>query len=444
MERILIIGGGYAGLYTALGLEHRLRAGEAEVTVLDSRAYMTYQPFLPELTAGSIEPRHLAVSLRRHLRRTRIVRGDLERLDHAHRTARIRTIDGGRRELGYDQVVVTAGATTRTFPIPGLERHAIGMRTIEEAVEVHDRLVESVDRAVALPAGAERRRLLTVTVVGGGFSGVEVTGELHSFAVSLLRRYREIRPDELRFHLVEATGRILPEVTDRPGRWVVEHFEERGIRVHLDTQVRSLEGGTVELSTGERFDSGIVVWTAGNAANPVIARHTDLPIDARGAVVVRPDLRVGTGEQPVDGAWAAGDAAAVPDLAGDPARRTVPNAQHAVRQGKRLARNIVAALRDEEPTPYRHASLGVVATLGMGDGIFQYHGLVIRGLAAWLMHRGYHVLAIPTMERKVRVLALWIVAFFAGRDIVALPSLRDPHAAFAAANRREEEPATRR
>jgi NADH dehydrogenase len=232
---------------------------------------------------------------------------------------------------------------------------------------------------------------------------------------------------------VEARGRILPEVSDRPGRWVVRSLEKRGARVHLNTELVSARGGHVVLSTGEEFDSGLIVWTVGNAANPMVRSHTDLPIDQHGMLMVRADLRVGTDAAPVPDAWGAGDDAAVPDLASkQPGTATTANAQNAVRQGKLLARNIVATLRRREPRRYLHHSLGTVATLGLGRGIFQYRGLVITGFPAWVMHRGYHVLAVPSWERKIRVLAVWCTAVLSGRDIVSLASVQHPRDAFLA------------
>ncbi len=394
---------------------------------------MTYQPFLPEVTAGSVEARHVAVSLRGHLRRTTIVAGRVVAIDHAHKTVAVHPNEGPDRDLHYDTIVVTAGAVTRTVPVPGVADEAIGLKNVEEAVAIRDRLLTAFERASTLPAGAARRRLLTVTVVGGGFTGVEGFGELLSLATALLARYPELSRSELEFHLVEAQGRILPEVTDRPGAWVVRHLERRGAHVHLNTQLVSAEGGHVVLSTGEEYDTELLIWTVGVGANPVVATHTDLPVDERGLLRVRADLRVGTDEAAVPDAWGAGDNAAVPDLAIDvPGARTVPNAQHAVRQGKHLASNLVADLRGEEPTPYRHRSLGVIATLGLGHGIFQYRKLVVTGLLAWLMHRGYHVLAVPTWERKVRVLLDWIGAGIFGRDIVSLQAVQHPRDAFTA------------
>ncbi|MGO4301553.1 NAD(P)/FAD-dependent oxidoreductase [Leifsonia sp. RAF41] len=431
MRRILVVGGGYAGFYTAWKLEKKLRRDEAEIVVIDPRPYMTYQPFLPEVAAGSIEARHAAIPLRSHLKRARLIHASVTRIDHASKRVSVLPKDGEPFDLGYDILVVTAGAVTRTFPISGITENAIGMKHVEEAVAIRDRLLEAFDRASVLPPGPERSRLLTVAFVGGGFSGVEGFGELLSLATALLKSYPELRFSDLSFHLVEARDRILPEVTDGPGRWVVRALEQRGARIHLGAQLVSAEGGHLVLSTGDEFDAHTIVWTAGNGANPVVANHTDLPLTARGSVMVRADLRVGTPEQVVPDAWAAGDDAAVPDLASPiEGAVTVPNAQHAVRQAKRLAKNIVATLRGEQPKDYVHHSLGVVATLGLGKGIFQWRGIVITGFLAWVMHRGYHVLAIPTWERKVRVLLIWASAVVFGRDIVSLLSVQHPRRAF--------------
>lgn len=431
MQHIVVVGGGYAGFYAAWGLEKRLRRGEARVTVIDPRPYMTYQPFLPEVASGSVEARHATVPLRRHLRRTRVLAGAVTRIDHAARRVTVAPRDGRPFDLDYDVVVVTAGAVTRTLPIPGLVDTAIGLKQVEEAVAVRDHVLTAFDRAAVLPPGPERRRLLTFTFVGGGFSGVEAFGETLSLATSLLASYPELGADDLAFHLVEARDRILPEVTDGPGAWVVRHLRGRGARVHLGAQLRSAEHGHVVLSTGEEFDSGLVVWTAGNAANPVVSRHTDLPVTARDLVRVRADLRVVDADGAVvPDAWAAGDDAAVPDLAGAPGALTVPNAQHAVRQGRLLAANLVAALRGRRLRDYVHHSLGVVATLGRHQGVFQYRRLVLTGLPAWLAHRGYHVLAVPTWERKLRVLLVWLGAALGGRDIGSLGAVVDPRRAF--------------
>ncbi|TFC96590.1 NAD(P)/FAD-dependent oxidoreductase [Cryobacterium sinapicolor] len=431
MPKILIVGGGYAGFYTAWKLEKWLRAGEAEVTMVDPLPYMTYQPFLPEVAAGSIEGRHAAVAHRRHLKKTTVVTAKVTHVDHATKTATITPPVGEPYDFVYDVVVVTAGAVSRTFPIPGVADQAIGLKTIEEAIAIRDRMLTNFDKAALLPAGPERDRLLTFVVIGGGFAGIEVFAELRSFASSLLKSYPQIGFDDTHFHLIEAMGRIMPEVSLPTSLWVIKHLDERGAQIHLNTQLTSAVGGKVELSTGESFETDLIVWTAGVMANPAIVRHTDLPIEDRGRIQVRPDLRVGTDDEIIADAWGAGDITAVPDLSGGGVGGfCVPNAQHAVRQGKLLAKNIVAVLRGEAPKDYLHKNKGAVAGLGIGSGVFQSGKVAFTGLPAWFAHRGYHGLAMPSWERKLRVILGWMNNFFLGRDIVSLAAVENPRATF--------------
>ncbi len=431
VPKILIVGGGYAGFYTAWKLEKHLRKGEAEVTIVDPLPYMTYQPFLPEVAAGSIEARHSVVALRRHLSKTKVVAGKVTGITHADKTATITPSVGEPYQVRYDQIVVTAGAVSRTFPIPGIADNAIGLKTIEEAVAIRDRLTANFDKAALVPAGPERDRLLTVVVVGGGFAGIEVFAELRSYASALLKKYPELRFEDTHFHLVEAMGRIMPEVSLKTSEWVLKNLAERGAAVHLDTQVTGAIDGNIELSTGETIPSDLIIWTAGVMANPTVVRGGDLPVEERGRIRARADLRVGTAEAPLEGAWAAGDVAAVPDLSGGGVGGyCVPNAQHAVRQAKLLAKNLVAVLRGEEPKEYVHKNLGAVAGLGLGIGVFQSGKIAIKGLPAWFAHRGYHGLAMPSWERKFRVLWGWWNNFWLGRDIVNLSTVQNPRYVF--------------
>ena len=431
MPKILIVGGGYAGFYTAWKLEKWLRSGEADVTMVDPLPYMTYQPFLPEVAAGSIEPRHAVVAHRRHLQKTNVVTAKVSYINHAEKTATITPPIGEPYEFAYDIVVVTAGAVSRTFPIPGVADQAIGLKTIEEAIAIRDTVLRNFDLAAALPAGPERERLLTFVVIGGGFAGIEAFAELRSFATSLLTKYPEISFDETRFHLVEAMGRIMPEVSLKTSLWVIENLAGRGAQIHLDTQLKSAIDGKIELSTGEAFESDLIVWTAGVMANPSVVRHTDLPIEERGRVQTRADLRVGTEDDIVQDAWAAGDVSCVPDLSGGGVGgNCVPNAQHAVRQGKLMAKNIVAVLRGEGAKEYNHKNLGAVAGLGVGVGAFQSGKFAMTGSLAWFAHRGYHGLAMPSFERKFRVIGGWVNNVFLGRDIVSLSGTQNPRAVF--------------
>ncbi|MEV7578392.1 MULTISPECIES: FAD-dependent oxidoreductase [unclassified Microbacterium] len=431
MPKILIVGGGYAGFYTAWKLEKHLRKGEADVTMVDPLPYMTYQPFLPEVAAGSIEARHSVVAHRRHLKRTHVLTAKVTNINHAQKVATITPPVGEPYEFAYDQIVVTAGAVSRTFPIPGIADNAIGLKTIEEAVAIRDKVMSNFDKAASLPAGPERDRLLTVVVVGGGFAGIEVFAELRSLASSLVSKYPQLSFEDTHFHLIEAMGRIMPEVSLKTSEWVLKDLAKRGANVHLDTQVTGAIDGNVELSTGEVIPTDVIVWTAGVMANPTVVRGGDLPVEERGRIQTRADLRVGTAEAFVEGAWAAGDVSAVPDLSGGGVGGfCVPNAQHAVRQAKLLAKNVVAVLRGESPKEYFHKNLGAVAGLGLYNGVFQSGKIALKGFIAWLAHRGYHGLAMPTWERKWRVLWGWWNNLWLGRDLVNLQTVQNPRYVF--------------
>ncbi|WP_345751025.1 NAD(P)/FAD-dependent oxidoreductase [Microbacterium rhizophilus] len=443
MPQILIVGGGYAGFYTAWKLEKHLRRGEAEVIMVDPLPYMTYLPFLPEVAAGSIEARHTVVSHRRHLKRTKLITAKVTGIDHANRTATITPEGGESYELAYDHIVVTAGSVSRTFPIPGIAENAVGLKSVEEAVYVRDTLIHNFEKASALPAGDPlRQRLLTTVVVGGGFAGIETFAELRSLASSLVGQYPEISFEETQFHLIEAMGRIMPEVSLPTSEWVLKDLAQRGANVHLETQVTSAVDGIVETSTGDSYPSGLIVWTAGVMANPGVVRAGDLPTEPRGRITTQADLRViDADKNVVEGAWAAGDIAAVPDKTGGlPDGTCVPNAQHAVRQAKRLAKNLVAVLRGEEPVDYYHKNLGAVAGLGLYDGVFQSGKFALKGFLAWVAHRGYHGLAMPTWERKWRVLWGWWHNLWLGRDTVELITVERPRDFFEAYASRPKPP----
>ncbi|MDH6207137.1 NAD(P)/FAD-dependent oxidoreductase [Aurantimicrobium minutum] len=432
MPKILIVGGGYAGFYTAWKLEKLLRNGEAEVTLVDPLPYMTYQPFLPEVAAGSIEARHAIVNHRSHLRKTRLLSGKVTKIDHAKKSVSITPRQGKDFTESYDQIVFTAGAVSRTFPIPGIADNAFGLKTIEEAVAVRDRLLTNFEKAAVLPPGPERERFLTVAVVGGGFAGIEVFAELRSLASDLIKDYPELSFDETHFHLIEAMGRIMPEVSLETSHWVLNNLAERGAQVHLDTQLLTAADGVVKLSNGVEFGTELIIWTAGVMANPVL-RATDFPLDERGRLRLRADLRVEGDNGILEGAWGAGDATACPDLSGGGVGGfCVPNAQHAVRQAKLLARNIAAVLRGEGPTDYFHKNLGAVAGLGLNVGVFQSGKIALKGYIAWLAHRGYHGLAMPSFERKFRVVGGWWNNFWLGRDIASLRTVQYPRQFFEA------------
>jgi NADH:ubiquinone reductase (H+-translocating) len=432
--RILVVGGGYVGMYTALRLQRRLRrelrANQVEIIVLDPRSYMTYQPFLPEAAAGSVEPRHVVVPLRRVLDKCEVLTGRLVGLDHGKRVARVQPLRGEAYDLSYEIVVLSPGSIARTLPIPGLAEQAIGFKQLEEAVALRNQIIEKLDIATTITDHAARRKLLTFVFVGGGYSGIEALGELEDMTMHATRYYPDLSKGDIRFVLVEATGRILPEVSEDLGEYTVRELMKRKIDVRLRTRLESCVDGHVVLSDGEEFDAETIVWTAGVRASPVLTQ-TDLPVDEKGRIKCRPDLRV----EGVDGAWAAGDGAAVPDLTGPPGTMTSPSAQHAVRQARRLGDNLALVLNGRSPSSYVHKYAGSVASLGLYKGVAQVYGVKVRGFPAWFMHRSYHVSRVPTLNRKVRVILDWTLALFFRREIVSLGSLQHPREEFSDAAR---------
>jgi NADH dehydrogenase len=444
--RILVVGGGYVGMYTALRLQRNLRGelrrGDAEITVVTPDPYMTYQPFLPEAAAGSISPRHVVVPLRRVLDQCDVVIGEVRSIDHTTRTATVTTLateeGADARRLTYDELVLAPGSVSRTLPVPGLADHGVGFKTVEEAIGLRNHVLEQMDIASSTRDPALRDAALTFVFVGGGYAGVEALGELEDMARYAARYYHNVTPEDMRWILVEASGRILPEVGEELGRYTVTELRRRNIDVRLQTRLESCADRVAVLSDGSRFPTRTVVWTAGVKPHPVLAA-TDLPRDERGRLKCTPHLSV-------DGAphaWAAGDAAAVPDVtAVTPGAECAPNAQHAVRQARVLGDNIAHALRGEPLETYEHAYAGSVASLGFHKGVAHVYGRRLKGYPAWFMHRAYHLSRVPTVNRKARVLAEWALAGLFKREIVSLGSLEHPRAEFelAAGGKPSQEP----
>jgi NADH:ubiquinone reductase (H+-translocating) len=426
VPRILILGGGYVGMYTALRLQRKLRWSDVRITVVDPRSYMTYQPFLPEAAAGSLEPRHVVVPLRRVLKRCQVISGRVSQIRHADRTARIDPNVGEPYDLSYDVLVVALGSVARTLPIPGLAEQGIGFKQVEEAIALRNHVLDKLDVAASTADEVMRRRALSFVVVGGGYAGIEALAELQDMAKDALRYYPYLQPHHMRWVLVEATDRILPEVGPDMGKYTVDELRRHGIEVRLETRLESCVDGHVVLDDGSEFDADTLVWTAGVKANPVLA-NTDLPLDEKGRVRSRADLRV----ESLDNAWAAGDCAAVPDVTSKvPGTLYAPNAQHAVRQAKRLADNIAAVLRGRKPEDYVHKYVGSVASLGLHEGVAQVYGVKLKGFPAWFMHRTYHLSRMPTFNRKVRIVLDWTLAFFFRREAVSLGRLQMPRDEF--------------
>jgi len=412
-------------------MSKKLRSTEAEVMVVDPQPHMTYQPFLPEAAAGNLSPRHTVVPLRRELRRCRILAGEVTRIDHATKVATVQPIVGPAVEVPYDHVVVAPGSVSRTLPIPGLRENAVGFKTIGEAIWLRNHVLERLDVAATTVDKDTRRRALTFVFVGGGYAGIEALAEMEDMVRDALRYYSELEYADMRWVLVEATQRILPEVDRDMGAYTVEQLRSRGMDIRLETRLESCVDGVVQLSDGDSFEADTIVWTAGVKPSPMLD-HTDFPRDSRGRITCLPTLQiVDASGSIVEGAWSAGDCAAVPDLSSrEPGALCSPSAQHAVRQARRLADNIRATVRGNPLRNYSHKHVGSVASLGLHKGVAQVYGVKIRGLPAWFMHRTYHMSRIPSFNRKVRVVVDWTLAFLLKREVVSLGELHMPREQF--------------
>jgi len=437
-QRVLIVGGGYVGLYTALRLQRKLRReikrGEIEITLVTPDSYMTYQPFLPEAAAGNVEPRHVVVPLRRVLKRCKILNGRVVKVEHSQHRVEVQVSNDESWTVPYDLLVVAVGSISRTLPIPGLAENGIGFKTVEEAIHLRNHVLGKLDLAASTQDPEQRRRALTFVFVGGGYAGVEALAELEDMAHDALRFYPPLTPADLRWILVEASDKILPEVGPDMGAWTVEALRKRGIEIRLSTRLDSAEKCRIVLSDGDSFDAETLVWTAGVKPHPVL-QNTDLPVDDKGRIKATAELTV----EGLADVFTAGDNAAVPDLTKAPGEFCAPNAQHAVRQAAQLGDNVVATLRGKLLKPYKHAYVGSVASLGLHKGVAQVYGVKLRGFPAWFMHRTYHLSRVPTVNRKARVTADWTLALFFRRELVSLGALQHPYEEFDLATGRKKE-----
>jgi NADH:ubiquinone reductase (H+-translocating) len=428
---VLILGGGYVGLYTAWGLHRKRATTPLKITVVEPQPYMTYQPLLPEVAGGEIEPRIVTVELSRALKGVHLFRGRLQSLDVDARKATLESITGAVETMDYDHVVFALGAVTRTFPTPGLAEHGIGFKTLEEALYTRDHVLDSIACAAATEDPDVRAKLLTFVVIGGGYTGVEALAELSDLSKLAVDEYPNLSRQELNWILIEALDRVAPEVGPKLSAWTLEQLRERGIDVRLKTTMKSCVDGNCEFSDGTTVPANTIVWTAGVKPNPVLD-ETNVPRGPKGHVNANAKLQVVREDgSVVEGAWAAGDCAQVPDLtaASQPAYYP-PNAQHALRQAKVLAKNILAVVNGGEPQEYRHKSLGTVATYGVGRGAANVLGLQLKNRLAWYVDRAYHGLAMPTFDRKWRIYTSWLSQAFTKRDITSMEAYRHPREQF--------------
>jgi NADH dehydrogenase len=401
----LIVGGGYAGSVLARKL--------GAATIIGPDNYMLFRPLLAEAASATLEPRHVVVPLRMMCPKAELIVGRATTLDEKAQTV---GVEGhmGSLVVRYERLVVALGSIARVLPIPGLAQHALGFNDLADAIALRNHILQELEAADAEVDAERARRHLSFVFVGAGYAGVEALAELNDLVRDALRYYPRLRSVPQRWVLVEATGRILHELSEGLAVYVARLLERRNIEIRTDTRLETLDAESATLSDGERIETHTLVWTAGVTPNPLLSTW-GLPLDDRGRVQVDEHLRV-VGR---DAVWALGDCASVPNPAG--AGPDPPTSQHALRQARRLAKNLRGT-----PRPYRYRMIGQGATLGRFKGVAEIFGLRLRGFPGWFATRTYHLYQLPLATRKLRVVTDWTVAMFFRRDIAELGSLGHP------------------
>ncbi|MXM66080.1 FAD-dependent oxidoreductase [Streptomyces sp. HUCO-GS316] len=412
--RILVVGAGFAGVECVRRLERRLSLDEADVILVTPVAYQLYLPLLPQVASGVLTPQSIAVSLRRSKKyRTRIIPGGAIGVDLRAKVCVIRTITDEIVNQPYDYIVLAPGSVTRTFDIPGLTDNAFGMKSLAEAAYVRDHVISQLDLADASHDAAERASRLQFVVVGGGYAGTETAACLQRLTHAAVKRYPRLDPGLIRWHLIDIAPKLMPELGDKLGRSAQDILRRRGIEISLGVSIAKAGPEEVTFTDGRVVPTRTLIWTAGVAASPLVA--------TLGAETVRGRLSV-TAEMTLpghDGVFALGDAAAVPDMAkGKEDAVCPPTAQHAMRQGRRVADNVIATLRNQPLAPYEHKDLGLVVDLGGRDAVSKPLGIELHGLPAQVVARSYHWSALRTNVAKTRVITNWVLNAVAGDDFV--------------------------
>jgi NADH:ubiquinone reductase (H+-translocating) len=407
---VLVVGGGFAGGYVARLLDNR------GATIVSPENFMLFTPMLPEAASGTLEPRHTVVPLRQMCPHAELLLGRVVSIDEERQVVHVETPDAGSFDVHYEQLVLALGSVSRTFPVPGLAEHGLGFKDLADAILLRNRVLRELEAADADVGSADAAAHLGFVFVGAGYAGVEALAELSDLVADALGWYPKLRGVPQRWVLVDAAPKILPEIPPRLGEYAARELSRRGVEIHVSTTLASFDGKEAVLSNGERIPTHTLVWTAGVKAHPLVSQF-GLTLDDRGRVRVDEFLRVEGHER----VWALGDCAAVPNLA-TPEHVDPPTSQHALRQARRLAKNLTG-----EPQAYRYRMLGQVATLGRYKGIADVMGIPIRGFPGWFVTRSYHLYQLPLLSRKLRVVVDWTTSLFFRRDIAELSGLSDPH-----------------
>jgi NADH dehydrogenase len=420
-SNVVIAGGGFGGLYAARRLERRLPRDSARITLVSDENFLLYTPLLPGAAAGSLEPRHVVVPLREELRSTHIRLARVIGADPDLNQVYIETAEGRAETLDYDQLVVALGSVSRVLPIPGLGEHGIGFKTLSEAAALRNRAIQHLETAEGIEDRDERREWLTFVFVGGGYAGLEGIAELQDYVADTVERYPRCRLDGTRWVLVEATDRVMQEIPAGLARFATEQLRARGMEIRTLTQIEEVTERSVRLSGGEEIATRCLCWTAG-VKPPRVVHELGLPLTDADRIETDDELRV----RGRDNVWAIGDAAAVPDPAKSGRTPCPPTAQHALRQGRVAADNVAATLAGRRTRRFRYRTLGVFVDMGQHKAVATMLGVPLRGFPAWFAARTYHLVAMPGLARRLRLMADWTVGLFFGRASAGLGQLGHP------------------
>lgn len=417
--RILILGGGFAGVYTAHHLQRIWgRDSSVQITLVSRDNFFVMTPLLFEAGSGILEPRHAVNPIRPMFTSVRFVQADVESIDIEARRVNVR-IEGGTPEaLEYDHVVLALGGITNTALVKGSEQ-ALTFKTLGDAIFLRNHAIQRFERADAQKDPDKKRAAMTFVIVGGGFVGVELVGELTEFLPNVAKLYPNVSAKELRFELIEAMPRIMPEFDDELGDYSAEVLAKRGVRIRTGVKVDHIEQGKIVLDNGESIESETIIVATGVVPSPVVSA---LPLEKnkKGAAIVEPTMRVKNRPE----IWALGDCASIPDPSGKP---YPPLAQHAMREAKVLAENITAAVRGWSLKPFVYHNKGNLAALGHYKGVGKVYKLRVKGLLAWWIWRSYYLFQMPRWERRLRVIIDWTVALLFKNDVVQLDLTRGEH-----------------
>jgi NADH dehydrogenase len=419
-SNVVIAGGGFGGLYAARRLERRLPRHSARITLVTQENFMLYTPLLPGAASGALEPRHVVVPLREELDWAEIRLARINGADPEAKTLALTTLDGRDVDMDYDQLVVSLGSVSRVLPIPGLAEHGVGFKTLPEAIALRNRAVLHLETAEAIDDPAQRREYLTFVYVGAGYAGLEGIAELQDYVTDVIDRYPRCRLDGTRWILVEAMDRVMPEIPASLAQFATRELRGRGIEIRTGTRLDEVTERSARLSDGETIATRTVCWTAG-VKPPAVVRELGLPLTDGGRIDVDATMRV-KGQHCV---WAIGDAAAVPD----PARKgqpCPPTAQHALRQGRVVGDNVARTLSGGRLRKFRYRTLGVFVDMGQHKAVATMLGVRLRGFPAWFAARTYHLVMMPGLARRWRLMFDWTVGLLFGRASAELGGLGHP------------------